>query len=162
LACILIFPPWQKLGLGQLLMAASYELSKRDGRIGGPERPLSAAGATSYAQYWSRIVGQLLLKSRQNKPTSVEEISAASFILADDVVGALIAMGLGGTDDQLHAKDKGKGKRKDGSVVVDKVMVRKWLLENGIDIEKEVIDIEAFVDRADAESDEEEGEEEEE
>lgn len=38
LACILVFPPWQKRGLGQLLMGASYELSRREGRLGGPER----------------------------------------------------------------------------------------------------------------------------
>jgi len=113
----------------------------------------------SYAQYWSRIVGQLLLKSRQNKSVTIEEISAASYILADDVVGALIAMGSGGSDEQLYGKEKGKARRKDGSVVIDKVMVRKWLLENGIDLEKEVIDLEAFVDRDDGEleSDEDEG-----
>jgi histone acetyltransferase MYST1 len=38
LACILVFPPWQKRGLGQVLMGASYELSKCDGRLGGPEK----------------------------------------------------------------------------------------------------------------------------
>jgi GNAT superfamily N-acetyltransferase len=38
LACILIFPPWQKQGLGQILMGASYEMSKREGRLGGPEK----------------------------------------------------------------------------------------------------------------------------
>lgn len=38
LACILIFPPWQKRGLGQILMGVSYELSKRERKLGGPER----------------------------------------------------------------------------------------------------------------------------
>lgn len=38
LACILIFPPWQRKGLGQILMGASYELSKKEQRIGGPEK----------------------------------------------------------------------------------------------------------------------------
>lgn len=38
LACILVFPPWQKQGLGQILMGASYELSKNEGRLGGPEK----------------------------------------------------------------------------------------------------------------------------
>ncbi|CAD0030141.1 unnamed protein product [Aureobasidium pullulans] len=38
-ACILVFPPWQKRGLGQLLMGVSYELSRREGRLGGPEKP---------------------------------------------------------------------------------------------------------------------------
>ncbi|KAK4915619.1 hypothetical protein LTR28_013528, partial [Elasticomyces elasticus] len=38
LACILVFPPWQKRGLGQILMGLSYELGRREGRLGGPER----------------------------------------------------------------------------------------------------------------------------
>ena len=38
LACILVFPPWQKRGLGKILMGVSYELSRREGRIGGPEK----------------------------------------------------------------------------------------------------------------------------
>ena len=38
LACILVFPPWQRNGLGRLLMAVSYELSRREGKVGGPER----------------------------------------------------------------------------------------------------------------------------
>jgi hypothetical protein len=38
LACILVFPPWQRRGLGKILMGVSYELSRRDGRMGGPEK----------------------------------------------------------------------------------------------------------------------------
>jgi histone acetyltransferase HTATIP len=38
LACILVFPPWQKQGLGQILMGASYEMSRREERLGGPEK----------------------------------------------------------------------------------------------------------------------------
>ena len=38
LACICIFPPWQKQGHGQVLMAASYELGRQEGRMGGPEK----------------------------------------------------------------------------------------------------------------------------
>lgn len=45
LACILVFPPWQKRGLGQVLMAVSYELAKREGRIGGPEKRIGVAVA---------------------------------------------------------------------------------------------------------------------
>ncbi len=42
LACILVFPPWQKQGLGQVLMGVSYELSRREKRLGGPERRMLA------------------------------------------------------------------------------------------------------------------------
>jgi histone acetyltransferase HTATIP len=41
LACILVFPPWQKQGLGQILMGASYEMSRREERLGGPEKRTS-------------------------------------------------------------------------------------------------------------------------
>jgi histone acetyltransferase HTATIP len=48
LACILVFPPWQKQGLGQILMGASYEMSKREDRLGGPEkRMLSLISSTN-------------------------------------------------------------------------------------------------------------------
>lgn len=124
LACILVFPPWQKLGLGQMMMAASYELSKRDGRLGGPERPLSTAGAASYAIYWCRTIGKLLLARPQNKPVSVKEISKRTYMIPEDVIAVLVQMGFGGG--QLG---KEKGKRKDGSVTVDKAAVRKWLAE---------------------------------
>jgi MOZ/SAS family len=38
LACICVFPPWQKQGFGQVLMAASYQLSMWEGKQGGPEK----------------------------------------------------------------------------------------------------------------------------
>lgn len=41
LACICVFPPWQKQGWGQVLMGASYELGRHEGRLGGPEKRTS-------------------------------------------------------------------------------------------------------------------------
>ncbi|PQE19336.1 Acyl- N-acyltransferase protein [Rutstroemia sp. NJR-2017a BVV2] len=61
LACILIFPPWQKKGLGALLMGISYAISRREGILGGPEKPISELGRKGYARFWGGEVARWVL-----------------------------------------------------------------------------------------------------
>lgn len=56
LACITIFPPFQKRGLGKLLIEYSYYLSRKSKIIGTPERPLSTEGLLTYLKYWSNTI----------------------------------------------------------------------------------------------------------
>lgn len=109
-ACILVFPPWQRKGLGQMLMAVSYELSRREGRIGGPEKrtccerndvkqvfsltdltALSSLGRKAYLAYWSAALARVLVSSKAKRVT-VSEIVDKTFILPEDVISALREM----------------------------------------------------------------------
>ncbi|KJR80003.1 histone acetyltransferase [Sporothrix schenckii 1099-18] len=61
LACILVFPPWQRKGLGALLMGISYEISRREGILGGPEKPISDLGKKGYKRFWGSEIARWLL-----------------------------------------------------------------------------------------------------
>jgi len=92
LACILTLPPHQRKGYGKFLISFSYELSKKEGKVGTPERPLSDLGAVSYRSYWTRAILDALHAHRGN--LSIRDISDLTSIRTDDVVKSLESLGL--------------------------------------------------------------------
>lgn len=103
LACILMFPPWQRKGLGALLMGASYEISRREGVMGGPEKPISDLGKKGYQRFWAGEIARWLLsldvaqidpESGQETLVDVEDCSQATWISPEDCLGVLRDMGV--------------------------------------------------------------------
>nr|RBQ90242.1 hypothetical protein FVER53263_04679 [Fusarium verticillioides] len=101
LACILIFPPWQRKGLGALLMGASYEISRREGILGGPEKPISDLGKKGYKRYWAGEIARWLLTINMDSKTPQNEVlvdlsdcSKATWILPEDCLQVLRDIGV--------------------------------------------------------------------
>jgi len=97
LACILIFPPWQRKGLGALLMGISYEISRREGIIGGPEKPISDLGKKGYKRYWASEITRWLLSLEpaaggEELVVDVHECSRATWIAPEDCLLVLREM----------------------------------------------------------------------
>lgn len=119
LACILVFPPWQRKGLGALLMGVSYEISRREGILGGPEKPISELGRKGYKRFWAGEIIRWILdldptpSSSESTHTSkstrrekekereqedlcvdVEQCSRDTWIVPEDCLATLREMGV--------------------------------------------------------------------
>ena len=123
LACILIFPPWQRQGLGKILMGASYELSKNEGQIGGPGKPLSELGRKGYYKFWEARIARAVLGMKPKKTLTVREIGAQCWLTTEDTIEALKDMNVIGIEN-----------RNDGGLVISKASVKHWVGNSSVDL----------------------------
>lgn len=86
-ACILTLPQYQRMGYGRLLIEFSYELSKKEGKVGSPEKPLSDLGLLSYRAYWSDILITLLIE--HGKEITIDDISSMTSMTTTDILHTL-------------------------------------------------------------------------
>ncbi|XP_034242523.1 histone acetyltransferase KAT7 [Thrips palmi] len=92
-SCILTLPPYQRQGFGRLLIDFSYLLTRQEGKMGSPEKPLSDLGLISYRSYWKDVLLEYLCNFG-GKELMVKDISQEMAINPNDIVSTLQAMGM--------------------------------------------------------------------
>lgn len=86
-SCIMTLPIRQRRGWGNFLIDFSYLLSKKEKRLGTPEKPLSDLGLVTYRTYWKLAIYQYLLSvpEGQQPSLSIDDISTATSIVPEEV-----------------------------------------------------------------------------
>lgn len=92
-SCILTLPPYQRQGYGRLLIDFSYLLTRVEGKIGSPEKPLSDLGLISYRSYWKDVLLSYLC-ARAGTQLSIKDMSQEMAIHSTDIVSTLQALGM--------------------------------------------------------------------
>ena len=94
LACILTFPCHQRKGYGRFLIAFSYLLSKKEEKVGSPEKPMSDLGQQAYKPYWISTIVDYLQKNKKRSHVSIMDISKETSIMAEDIIFSLNQVGI--------------------------------------------------------------------
>ncbi|GHJ89279.1 hypothetical protein NliqN6_5681 [Naganishia liquefaciens] len=124
-SCIMTLPVRQRKGWGNLLIDFSYLLSKKEGRTGTPEKPLSALGALSYRNYWTLSVFKYL-DTCDHAPT-LDEISKATSMISEDVLATLQHHGMIHIDEDPGALEAKSDQAGDSPTINDRGLARKAL-----------------------------------
>lgn len=88
-SCILTMPHKQRMGYGKLLIDFSYLLSRKEGRYGSPEKPLSALGKISYESYWKNKILSILRDHRDETGLSIDDIALRTGLTHVDITNTL-------------------------------------------------------------------------
>jgi hypothetical protein len=76
-------PAYQRKGYGQFLIDFSYLLSKKEGKFGSPEKPLSDLGLLSYRKYWINTIKRQLQHHKGQITLQGNIFLCINFILAN-------------------------------------------------------------------------------
>lgn len=91
-SCILTMPQYMRQGYGKMLIDFSYLLSRQEGKIGSPERPLSDLGLLSYRSYWTDVILNYLVERDSAAELSIRDISQDTAVNPADIVSTLQAL----------------------------------------------------------------------
>lgn len=73
-------------------MHVAYELSKRERKLGTPERPLSDMGLVSFRSFWAEVLLEILHKEHGH--ISIRQLSELTSFKPDDIISTLNSLNL--------------------------------------------------------------------
>jgi histone acetyltransferase MYST1 len=69
-------------------------LSKKEEKVGSPEKPMSDLGQQAYKPYWTSTIVDFLLHQSDESSLSVMDVAKRTSIMAEDIVFTLNQLGL--------------------------------------------------------------------
>ena len=93
LACILVLPPYQREGYGRLMISIAYEMARRAGVVGGPEKPLSDLGKKAFQAYWKETIIATMF-AHSDKIKCVDDFMTISSISKIDLIKTMKELNL--------------------------------------------------------------------
>ncbi|KAF8631358.1 hypothetical protein AX15_002443 [Amanita polypyramis BW_CC] len=142
LACIITLPPYQRQGYGILMIEFSYELSRRVGKVGTPERPLSDLGLRSYLAYWVATLIRFFRRVLSALPPDTPKHTITTRGTFPDALNGYrspSSMSSSGQEDAESSSVSASPKKK-------KKSIKGWDGENGAHDEHSVGNQQGFVD----------------
>jgi hypothetical protein len=102
-----------------VLPTSGYLLSKKEGRLGSPEKPLSDLGLLSYRNYWTLAVF-FYLRANPGRKHTLQDISTATSMTMEDVFYVLREQDMitvsDGQSGRIRAPATSKYKSREGAV----------------------------------------------
>eukprot|EP00049_Salpingoeca_infusionum_P009878 m.167907 g.167907 ORF g.167907 m.167907 type:complete len:189 (-) comp14468_c0_seq4:143-709(-) len=97
-SCILVFPRFMGKKYGSLLIDFSYLLTRVEGTVGTPERPLSFLGRKAYQSFWHRKLITLLAEQSEeyveDKPVQLSDLAQKTGMMPHDIASTLAQAGV--------------------------------------------------------------------
>ncbi len=75
------------MGYGRFIISLSYELSKKEEKIGSPEKPLSDLGKISYKSYWIEAILEII--EPYYGEITIKQISQLTSFTKEDIINSL-------------------------------------------------------------------------
>lgn len=124
LACICVFPPFQRLHLGQLLIEFLYAMALVTPNMArlGPEFPLSPYGKISYLRFWAKRLASIITTDLgDSKVVTLQDLGNATGFRKEDILLALEYM------DILEEDTKSE------EILVNPTKLNDWCRSNNFD-----------------------------